>query len=184
MPVYMLYDALNPFDLNNVKKWLDHQRPRLISGEMKSGQSIDRQQIWFHHEAKSFHDDWHYDRWQGHSYDQFLQQLEYMVTNLLPCKLKNNFKSNSCLLNYYSDGSKFISSHIDNTDLFGLNPVIVNLSIGASRTLKVNNRNYQLTDNSLFVMYGITQRHELLKDPSCDQERFSFTFRQHLTLKR
>ena len=85
------------------------------------------------------------------------------------------------MLNYYADGSKFITKHHDSPILFGPEPVIINLSIGATRTLQINNVPYTLSDNTVLIMSGPSQEHELL---TCDTEdpRYSFTFRNHLSL--
>lgn len=101
---------------------------------------------------------------------------------------------NSCLVNLYETGKEKISKHRDNKDSFGEYPTIIGLSIGATRTFKltrIDNNNHTtdvyntievpLEHNSLFMMLGSSQKyyvHELLKEPSIIDKRYSFTFRK------
>ena len=110
-----------------------------------------------------------------------------------------NLDFNSCLLNSYENGEEFISPHRDCIESFGLFPTIVGLSIGESRTIrfkkiKFNKNNlkslkkdlsntfdFTLENNSIFIMAGCSQKyytHELVKDETKKNRRYSFTFRK------
>ena len=60
--------------------------------------------------------------------------------------------TNSCLINYYENGKDFIPRHIDSIVSFGPTPIIINLSIGATRVLRVNEKDFSLHNNSLFII--------------------------------
>lgn len=167
-------------------------------GTMESGSPIHREQIWFQNEGHYFCRTWknRFPRWEAHDYtagvtrvQQYLQadivpQLTQMHASVRPIEM------NSCLLNWYRDGTQFIPPHRDSAVSFGENPTILGVSIGAERTLRLTRRsgahqeyNIRLANNSLFMMAGATQRyyfHEIPAEPSCTQERWSLTFREYL----
>ena len=116
-------------------------------------------------------------------------------------KLNYDVNINSCLINKYRDGKDYIAPHRDSKLSFGDSPIIAILSLGQTRTLRFtkvedNYKNkalarkdknniiidFELEDNSLFVMSGDSQTnysHQLLKDDS-DKERYSMTFRNFI----
>lgn len=150
----------------------------LFSGTTQKGHNIHRTQKWFHINGERFNTTWkqYFDRWKGHTFPDILKEiLDYINSNL-------GIDTNSCLINYYENGKKFIPKHIDSMDSFGPTPTIVNLSIGATRIIRVDNQDYSLDDNSLFIMTGSSVEHELLKDLECTQPRWSLTFRKKLKI--
>ena len=148
----------------------------LFSGTNKKGNTIHRTQKWFHVDGERFDTSWnqHFDRWKGHEFPDILKEiLDYVNLNL-------GIDTNSCLINYYENGEKFIPKHTDSMVSFGPNPTIVNISIGATRVIRVANQDYSLHSNGLFIMSGPSVEHELLKDLDCTQPRWSLTFRKKL----
>jgi alkylated DNA repair dioxygenase AlkB len=161
-----LYLKLNSWLLN-----LD-----LFSGITRKGNNIHRKQKWFHIDGERFDTSWkqHFDRWKGHKFPDILKEiLDYVNSNL-------KIDTNSCLINYYENGNDFIPIHIDSITSFGPTPTIINISIGATRVIRVDKQDYYLYNNSLFVMTGPSVEHELLKDLKCNQPRWSLTFRKKL----
>ena len=117
--------------------------------------------------------------------------------------LKNNIEINkpninSILINYYQNGDNQIGFHKDNKKSFGESPTIIILSIGDKRTIRFErtfsdkilrdkeskhlNFNYELEDNSIFIMAGESQKnwvHSIIREKD-KKERYSLTFREHL----
>tara|TARA_Y100001958_G_C21240319_1_gene567809 strand:+ start:1749 stop:2516 length:768 start_codon:yes stop_codon:yes gene_type:complete len=119
-------------------------------------------------------------------------------------KMRNKKKPlNSCLMNKYRDGSDSIKPHRDSEEIFGDNPVVVILSIGAARTLTFRRIIYdednlhliqpetdpalahefsvEMKEGSMVIMAGALQKyysHEITKvnEGKC-QTRYSMTFR-------
>jgi len=168
-------DDFLPYDLNRkLSYWL--QSLELFSGTTRKGNNVHRTQKWFHVDGERFNTSWkqHFDRWKGHKFPDILKEiLDYVNLNL-------KMDTNSCLINYYENGKDFIPRHIDSIVSFGPTPIIINLSIGATRVLRVNEKDFSLHNNSLFIMSGQSVEHELLKDLQCTQPRWSLTFRKKL----
>lgn len=119
-------------------------------------------------------------------------------------KMRNRKKQlNSCLMNKYRDGGDSIKPHRDSEEIFGENPVVVILSIGATRTLTFRRIIYdednlhliqtepdpvlahefsvEMVEGSMVIMAGALQKyysHEITKvvDVACPT-RYSMTFR-------
>jgi alkylated DNA repair dioxygenase AlkB len=96
---------------------------------------------------------------------------------------------NSCLLNYYRDGSDSIGLHADDERELGDNPVIATLSIGDSRTMYLRceqlEKKFELHHGDLFIMLGDTQKywkHEIRKQKN-KGPRVSLTFRKILAAR-
>lgn len=177
----------------------EFQTLTFYQGLMVSGSPIHREQIWFQQEGHYFCRKWinRYPRWEAHPYTPAITRVQtYLQTNIVPelTKLDTSvhpLTMNSCLLNWYRDGTQFIPPHRDNADSFGETPTIIGVSIGAERTLRVTRRkaphqeySIRLASNSLFMMAGATQTyflHEIPAEPECTQERWSLTFREYLT---
>lgn len=97
---------------------------------------------------------------------------------------------NSCLLNKYVDGSNYVSWHADDEKLWGPDPVIVSVSLGASRDFHVRAKadhkqvsKYSLGHGDIVVMPAGMQRtheHSVPKRPKIDQPRINLTFRSML----
>jgi alkylated DNA repair dioxygenase AlkB len=95
------------------------------------------------------------------------------------------------LINRYKDGTQKINHHSDNEPELGTNPVIISVSLGATRNfqLKAINQkkrseiNIALEHGDVLVMAGETQQHythALPQDLTCTKERINITFRPHL----
>jgi len=154
--------------------WL-HQ-VELYPGKNKKGNDIDRMQKWFHLEEEYFNPYWkkEFDRWKGHSFPPILLDILSLVNTKLGTDM------DSCLVNYYHNGESFIPKHIDSVVSFGEHPTIVNISVGAKRILRVGETDHYLENNSMFVMSGPTTEHQLLRDETCHDPRWSLTFRKKL----
>ena len=94
---------------------------------------------------------------------------------------------NGCLLNYYIDGSSYISYHNDNEKDMIEDSVIVSLSLGATRKFYLKNNETkevnQLIHNEgeILVMEPLTQKewkHSVPKEMKVKEPRISLTFRR------
>lgn len=166
-------NVLCPESHQRALSWV-HDLP-YVGGQSQKGKAIDRQQLWFQKDGEYFNPLWtsRYPRWVGHTYPPILTELQQVICEHVP-----GFNPNSCLINLYADGTAFIPKHKDNSLCFGDRPIIAGLSIGATRTFRINGKDYELKDNSLFVMSGDSVIHELLPDADCVLPRYSLTFRE------
>lgn len=98
---------------------------------------------------------------------------------------------NGVLCNLYRDGRDSMGMHSDAEPELGPEPVVVSLSLGATRTFRLRPRaggaggglDLPLTSGSLLVMRGSTQRtyrHGVPKQPRVSSPRINLTFRQVL----
>lgn len=179
-------------------------------GENANGKDIPRRQLWFQRDNGYFCEQWHnrYPRWQSNEYSRELDELEKYVQEKLKILLGDtNVKVpilNSMLINKYRDGSDSIRPHRDSAISFGEEPTIVVISLGSPRDLvfkKVNTNTrlqntsstdidtdypqefeFKMTDNSLFIMAGGSQRYYTHEIPKCPEsgERFSITMREYI----
>lgn len=94
---------------------------------------------------------------------------------------------NSVLLNLYRNEQDSVAWHSDDEPELGTQPVIVSLSLGATRTFKLRHKtkghkvSVDLPAGSLLRMAGGTQRywtHAVLKEKVPMQARINLTFRQ------
>ena len=95
---------------------------------------------------------------------------------------------NSCLLNFYRDGSDHVSWHSDNEKEYGKEPTIASFTLGTERDFilkeKVNNDNkvkIKLENGSLLIMSGKTQDewlHQIPKRAGVKTGRINLTFRK------
>lgn len=195
---------------NKIYNWLQGMDD-FIGGDTSYGREIPRVQKWYHLENMYFSNDWStttkYERWVSHNYDETLLELQ----NYLQKKMNNldlTYKGyripsfNSCLINKYRNGNDSIKRHSDNQTNFGENPTILGLSLGESRTIsferreydnlkpknikknknKKDNFNLELENNSIFIMAGSSQKyftHEVKKESNKHNVRFNLTFREH-----
>ena len=179
-------------------------------GENANGKDIPRRQLWFQRDNGYFCEQWHnrYPRWQSNEYSGELDELEKYVQEKLKILLGDtNVKVptlNSMLINKYRDGSDSIRPHRDSAISFGEEPTIVVISLGSPRDLvfkkvKTDTRlqnnsstdidtdyplefEFKMTDNSLFIMAGGSQRYYTHEIPKCPEsgERFSITMREYI----
>ena len=143
---------------------------------------------WYHMDSKPFHPDWDFPRWKSFAYTPDLLDLQLQVAAFLHVPM------NSLLINYYASGRNVISRHRDKESVFGENPTVAIVSLGATRRFRFTPvspdsvkstgppLDYDLVSGSLLVMSGTTQKyylHELLRDASVTTPRCGLTFRRH-----
>lgn len=121
---------------------------------------------------------------QEHSRKEWTPTLD-LVRSFVQFEVKENF--NGVLLNYYVDGSEYVSPHADDeSDLVPGSPIAV-VSLGAERDLvfKINATGQRVVlpcaGGSMYVMAGDTQKvskHSVPKRAKCKEPRISLTFRK------
>ena len=169
-----------------------------------------RSQKWYQEERKYFCSTWkhHYNRWESFEYDDVISKIQRKVqakANVLRLPTPNGrVDFNSCLVNKYTSGSDYICSHRDSKDSFGEYPVIVGVSVGATRKIKFKKVLYnpdnpksvktdkidpvrfsfELKSGSMFIMAGASQKYFVHEIPKTDDTkpavRYSLTFRQYI----
>jgi hypothetical protein len=181
-------------------------------GKCVSGREIPRKQLWFQREGKYFCNSWkqRYNRWEPFSdYPDILNEIASFIKDnkVLSNILKEHdinlseLDINSCLINKYRDGDDSIRAHRDTYLSFGKVPIIIGVSVGASRILRVRklhnpevfkslkvekssdeNIDFLLEDNSLFIMAGFSQTYFSHEIPKMENKgvRFSLTFREFI----
>lgn len=107
------------------------------------------------------------------------------------------FNFNSVLINKYRDGNDSVAWHSDNEPELGDNPIIASVSLGATRTFKLQRKkpdvsgylpeqrfgrplDFKLENGDLFLMHGETQKnyaHTIGKQKDVDSPRINLTFR-------
>lgn len=94
---------------------------------------------------------------------------------------------NAVLVNLYRDGTDGMGLHSDDEPELGPDPVIASLSLGATRTFRLEQRatrqrlDLTLHSGSLLLMLGTTQRfyrHAIPKRRSVREPRMNLTFRR------
>ena len=193
-----------------VKKYCTSQS-EWRGGMSSFGKPIPRLQRWYQIDMKDFSPKWRgkFPRWESFSYDEQLLEFQHIVNSETHGLLEHftdlavpNF--NSCLINYYQDNTHSIKPHSDSVDVFGKQPTISIVSIGASRdiyfkrkdlstgckkSLRLDNNNKHLNckitleEGSLLIMSGATQKyylHEIPKVKEDKGERYSLTFREYM----
>jgi alkylated DNA repair dioxygenase AlkB len=107
-----------------------------------------------------------------------------LIKERVECACAHRF--NSCLLNFYHDGSEGMGWHSDDEKTLGRNPVIASVSFGAERVFKLKHRESKevvsvlLENGSLLVMKGETQHHwvhNMPKTKKITTPRINLTFR-------
>lgn len=191
---------------NELEKFLETSK--FHGGKCLSGKEIPRRQLWFQRQNGYFCNLWKYKypRWESNEYSEVLDKIEkYTQTKINEILAKNNITPpnlNSILINKYRDGADSIRPHRDSPISFGETPIIIVISIGASRDLlfkkvkynnnidssnKIDNKNpqefaFKMENNSLFIMGGGSQRYFTHEIPKCDckNTRYSLTLREYL----
>lgn len=175
-------------------------------GKCISGKEIPRQQLWFQDENKYFCEDWkyRYDRWVAQPHKTFVMDLQVIFNDIINryTKDEKDIFVNSTLINKYRNGKDTIKPHRDCPQSFGHYPTIGIYSIGSPRKMIIrkvifdeNNVNslkpdrenpyslsIPLTENSLFIMSGASQKyftHEIVASDT-EEVRYSMTFREML----
>ena len=98
---------------------------------------------------------------------------------------RNNY---TCLVNYYPDGTSYISPHHDDESMIAEDSIIYTISVGATRVLHFTNtsgpiqeHNIELQHGSVYTMSRESQLywvHSIKRDPTIKEARISFTFRR------
>ncbi len=135
---------------------------------------------------------WYGDASSNYSYSGLSLERNPWTPTLLQIKTDieaiSGYRFNSVLLNLYRDENDSVGWHSDNETELGRNPVIASLSFGQARTFKMKHKNrpelkttsIQLTDGSLLLMAGTTQRfwqHAVDKEKKAMEPRINLTFR-------
>ena len=193
---------------NTLEKFVLEQSYR--DGKCVSGREIPRKQLWFQKDGKYFCDSWksRYDRWESvKDYPDILEEVAkkiYECDAIIDTLKEHNItlpNINSCLINKYRDGNDSIRAHRDTYLSFGDFPVIIGISLGDSRILRVRRLHspelyksmkvlkesdehidFLLEDNSIFVMAGYSQKYFSHEIPKMDDKdcRYSLTFREFI----
>lgn len=212
--IFLYKSNIFPDNLKDrINDFLNEQSYR--DGQCISGKEIPRKQLWFQREGKYFCDSWknRYNRWEtAFNYPKILVEIanEIKSNQSLNTLLKEHaidldkMDINSCLLNKYRDGNDSIRAHRDTFLSFGEHPIIIGISMGDSRILRVRrlhnpevfkslkvhkdsdeNIDFMLEDNSLFVMAGYSQTYFSHEIPKMENKstRYSLTFRQFIDNK-
>ncbi len=181
-------------ELNEIKHRLSNET-YYGEGSYKNTK-LDREQKWYHQEGKPFCSLWtqQHHRWNGHLYDSQLLSFQNKILStaqhyLLQYNINLNLSNhNSCLINKYNGGNQFIRPHRDSPLSFGDLPTIIGFSVGATRDFvmesnKNEKMNYELKDNSIFIMAGRSQidwTHSIPAKPEESGVRYSMTIRHHI----
>jgi len=200
-------NVFSPETSYSLGNWLDYQYDDFHGGTTSFGTKIPRKQKWFQEDGKYFCESWklRLPRWEASLYPEYLKEIQTLVYSKfmeldLDYSTIQNPKLNSCLVNLYRNGNDSIKPHRDSPVSFGFKPTIIGISLGETRTMKVQHIHFneeniqslkpnrdedvsftlQLHDNSMFIMAGASQKyftHEIVKDDSRNK-RYSMTFRQ------
>lgn len=140
---------------------------------------IPRQNAWYGDPNKSY----------TYSNIKLLAKPWFSTLNVIRQKISStlSLQFNSCLLNLYRNENDSVAWHCDDEPELGRNPLIVSVSLGATRkfTLRsLNNHQEKLTLNlthgSLLIMQGEIQHryeHQIPKEKVKKTSRINLTFR-------
>ncbi|PKR79630.1 alpha-ketoglutarate-dependent dioxygenase AlkB [Brumimicrobium salinarum] len=133
---------------------------------------------------------WYGDEGLLYSYSNTVKTALPWTTTLLEIKQlvedQTNEKYNSCLLNFYQDGSEGMGWHSDNEKELKKHGTIASVSLGANRKFSFKHNetkekvDLQLHHGSCIVMKGKTQtywKHQLPKSKKVKDPRINLTFR-------
>lgn len=141
-------------------------------------------------------------------YDDVISKIQHKVqakVNVLKLPTPNGrVYFNSCLVNKYKSGNDCMCSHYYSKDTFGEYPVVVGISVGATRRINFkkvvyNHDNpksvktddedpvrfsFKLKSGSMFIMAGASQKYFVHEIPkivdATSATRYSLTFRQYI----
>ena len=120
------------------------------------------------------------------------QQLAVFTTANILGTTPVGSQLNTVLVNYYQTGQDYMGFHSDIELALGSEPLIVSLSLGATRKFIFQNKmdptsthELELLDGSVLIMFGyhIQQnwKHSVPKMPKCTIPQWNLSFRFHLT---
>ena len=139
-----------------------------------------RRCLWFNNEGVNYK----YGRYElpARRFPNFLSEIKEDLES------HRRLTVNSCLVNYYHDGSHHVPFHADDEGIFVMGHEIMSLSFGQERTFLIRGYRQEtgleelevvLPTGSLLVMGGATQtnyQHSVPKDSST-KPRINLTFR-------
>jgi alkylated DNA repair dioxygenase AlkB len=184
---YFIPNFLNEKEQNILFNYLENTSDFVPTPQFTN--SISRLQKWYQVNKEYFCPTWknRYPQWESFDIDDTINKLVNKLQNYINTFQNINIPHiNSCLINKYPNGKYFIAPHRDSINSFGKEPTIINLSIGATRTLLFHNDQetlkFDLTSGSLFIMSGSSQEHYLhsIQKSDCPNVRYSFTFREFI----
>jgi len=121
-------------------------------------------------------------RWEPVHMPRVVSELREAVEELC------HDKFNSCLVNYYRDGSDCVGWHSDNEPIFGHRAAVASLSLGATRLFKLRRKSdhaeqlrFDLEHGSVLYMPPGTQdewEHTIPRTTAHVGPRLNLTFRQ------
>ena len=133
---------------------------------------------------------WYGDEGAAYTYSGITRRPQAWTPDLLALKIIVEQISgavfNSCLLNFYADGTQGMGWHSDDEKMLGRDPTIASVSLGAARRFCFKHRvtgvktETLLDHGSLLVMSGSTQHHWLHSLPKAARvthPRINLTFR-------
>jgi hypothetical protein len=193
-------DELNTSTFHYLPKFLNKDEEKYLFNYMEATEdfvatpsyatNISRLQKWIQSDKKYFCPMWkdRFPQWESFEIDDTIQNIQNKIQHYINT-IDTTVKIphiNSCLINKYPNGQHFIAPHRDSEISFGKEPTIINLSIGATRTLLFENEketfSFDLESGSLFVMGGSSQNSYLhsIKKADCNKVRYSLTFREFI----
>ena len=121
-----------------------------------------------------------------HSPNKWNDELIFIKEELR--KVLPNFMPNGVLLNYYRNGKDKMGWHSDDEKELGVNPMIVSISLGATRRFDLKHRKDKnqkmsicLNTGSLLIMSGESQSnwlHQIPQQLKVEGGRINLTFRE------
>jgi alkylated DNA repair dioxygenase AlkB len=183
----LLQEAKTQILATEERHWIQ-RRPMF---QPKATAPILRETLWFAHDRSSY--------FYSNSYNISLPKphpavltIADIVSTLATKELGFSSPIGGYLINRYKDGKQKINHHSDNEPELGSCPIIISVSLGASRTFEfkpivaTNGKrppiHIQLDHGDVLIMAGPTQQqytHALPEDPNCHEERINITFRPH-----
>ena len=166
---------------------LDDSRSYLWERQPVMGMRTLRSNAWFADDARAVYE-YSGQRWIPAPLTERQLELGARLESLLGERM------NAVLASYYPHGEAGVGWHADDEPLFGTNPTIASLSIGATRTFQVAKPSrvrpvlpdleLHLEDGDLLVMRGTLQRgyrHALKKAAKSAGPRLNLSYRRVVT---
>jgi len=186
-----------PFNREQLEAWWHNaaNRPCWEQPEVKGGALLPRYAAWYVRPGCTCAYDFSGTHWAPQDMPEWLLDIENAVWKELagPCEGGDPVKPNSCLMNYYADGSHSVDWHADDELIFeGMlrDCCIVSLSLGASRYFDMRRRRIcgpqreqvrmKLNGGDIITMEGMLQKHwqhRVPREPGVDGPRINFTWR-------
>ncbi|CAK0791732.1 unnamed protein product [Prorocentrum cordatum] len=186
-----------PFSSEQLETWWCNAstRPCWEQPEVKGGALLPRYAAWYVRPGCSCAYDFSGTHWAPQDMPEWLLDIEDAVWKELvgPCDSDELVKPNSCLLNYYANGTHSVDWHADDEPIFEgtlRDCCIVSLSLGATRYFDMRRRRIcgpqreqvrvKLNGGDIITMEGMLQKHwqhRVPREPGVDAPRINFTWR-------